>query len=65
MDEHSGRDSLISERELAAWLKVSYATAKRRRAEGGDWPPHRQIGRLIRYSTVEVRRWLDRQQGAG
>ena len=54
------REPLIGERELAEWLGVSYATAKRRRAEGGDgWPPHRKIGRLVKYSPAEVRRWLE------
>jgi predicted DNA-binding transcriptional regulator AlpA len=53
------QEPLISERRLAEWLGISYASAKRRRAEGADWPPHRKIGRLIRYSTAEVKAWLE------
>jgi hypothetical protein len=62
MSEHSGRERLLSEREVADWLHVGYSTAKKRRAAGGDdWPPHLVVAGTIRYDPEAVRRWLDEQ----
>ena len=51
-------DELVSEQELAAWLKVSPHTLRtwRNRSQG---PAFVRAGSLYRYKVSDVQTWLD------
>ena len=52
-------ETLVTEKELCEWLKVSRATVGKMRRRD---LPHYQIGSLVRYSKEEVQKWLDKHQ---
>jgi excisionase family DNA binding protein len=52
-------ETLVTEKELCEWLKVSRATVGKMRRRD---LPHYQIGSLVRYSKEEVQKWLERHQ---
>ena len=56
---------LFSERETARLLSVSRASLRlwRSRGEGPEWV--RAGRRLVRYSALALRDWIERQSGVG
>ena len=52
-------ETLITEKELCEWLKVSRATVGKMRRRD---LPHYQIGSMVHYSKEEVQKWLEKHQ---
>lgn len=52
-----GLRPLCLPRELAAWLRVSPRTVRRRMLDG---MPHKMVGGLVRFDPEEVLEWLNR-----
>lgn len=60
-----GREELLTEREVAAWLKLSVSSLKRLRLRG-EGPPYVRLGpRAVRYSPEAVREWLRQRAEEG
>jgi predicted DNA-binding transcriptional regulator AlpA len=53
----SQTDRLLTTKEVAIWLKLSYRSLENARQQGKG-PPFVRIGRAIRYLEDEVRKWL-------
>jgi excisionase family DNA binding protein len=61
MTESKGRsDALLTSEEVAAYLRVPRSTLYGWKYRG-DGPPAIRVGRLLRYRSSEVERWLDAQ----
>jgi excisionase family DNA binding protein len=52
---------LLTDVEVAEYLRVSLATVRRWRAEGTG-PPWFRAGRAIRYSRRALDEWIERQE---
>jgi predicted DNA-binding transcriptional regulator AlpA len=63
MGEPPGPPALLSEREVAALLRVSLRTLRRWRLESDYGPPCVYIGRYVRYRPVDVHEWIAAQRG--
>lgn len=50
-------DALLTQEEVAAWLRVKPSTLKTWRTRGGG-PPAVTIGRCVRYERTAVEAWL-------
>jgi predicted DNA-binding transcriptional regulator AlpA len=57
-------ESLLDEREVARWIRVSVATLRYWRAEGKG-PRYRKIGQLVRYAPSDVHEWLNSRPSGG
>lgn len=57
-------ESLLDEREVARWIRVSVATLRYWRSEGKG-PRYRKIGQLVRYAPADVRDWLNTRPAGG
>ena len=57
----SSMDQLLTEAEVADYLRISLATIRRWRAEGTG-PPWLRVGRGIRYSRRSLDAWVERQE---
>jgi predicted DNA-binding transcriptional regulator AlpA len=56
--DDSDDDTLLTSRELAAWLKVSLSWVEQSRHRG-DGPPVQRLGpTLLRYRVGDVKSWL-------
>jgi predicted DNA-binding transcriptional regulator AlpA len=53
-----GLSAYLDERAVASLVGISVSAVRRWRLRGGG-PPHRKIGRLVRYSRADVNRWMD------
>ena len=51
-------DRLWRPKEAAEYLGLSEATLAKKRSCGGG-PPYRKLGRAVRYSPDDLRRWTD------
>jgi hypothetical protein len=56
-------EALLDTNGASAFLRAlgiprSPATLTRQRCVGGLTPPHRRIGRAVRYSPADLRRWV-------
>ena len=58
------KGELLSTEELAAYLDVPRSTLYGWNYRG-DGPPSIRVGRLLRYRSYEVERWLDAQTRNG
>jgi excisionase family DNA binding protein len=54
-------EELLTEAEVAEYLRVSLATIRRHRDQGTG-PPWFRIGRSIRYSRQALDEWRERQE---
>ena len=52
--------TVITARELAAWLKVKLPTVRRWQSQ--EDLPCLRVGRLVRYEADRVREWLEHRQ---
>jgi excisionase family DNA binding protein len=54
-------EALMTEQELAEYVRVSLRTVRKWRAEGTG-PPYLRAGRQIRYRKRDVDAWLEHDQ---
>ncbi|PIY44488.1 MAG: hypothetical protein COZ05_08035 [Armatimonadetes bacterium CG_4_10_14_3_um_filter_59_10] len=64
MADQSEPRSTIESQEAARLLDISYRTLTRWRQRGYG-PPWARVGGRVRYTTWEVRAWLDDQRKGG
>jgi excisionase family DNA binding protein len=65
MTESKGRrDALLTSEEVAVYLRVPRSTLYGWKYRG-DGPRAIRVGRLLRYRSSEVERWLDAQTRNG
>jgi len=57
-------ESLLDERDVARWIRVSVATLRYWRAEGKG-PRYRKVGQLVRYTPSDVNGWLNSRPSGG
>jgi len=57
-------ESLLDEREVARWIRVSVATLRYWRSEGKG-PRYRKVGQLVRYAPSDVHDWLNSRPSGG
>lgn len=57
-------ESLLDEREVARWIRVSVATLRYWRGEGKG-PRYRKVGQLVRYAPSDVSDWLNSRPSGG
>ena len=57
-------ETLLDERDVARWIRVSVATLRYWRGEGKG-PRYRKVGQLVRYSPSDVQDWLNRRPAGG
>lgn len=57
-------ESLLDERDVARWIRVSVATLRYWRGEGKG-PRYRKVGQLVRYSPSDVQDWLNTRPAGG
>jgi len=57
-------ESLLDERDVARWIRVSIATLRYWRGEGKG-PRFRKVGQLVRYSPSDVHDWLNTRPAGG
>lgn len=60
MTTSTQQDKLLLPEEAAEFLKFSVDTLANWRCNGGG-PPFKRIGRSIRYSLIELQKWVDSQ----
>ena len=56
--------TLLDERDVARWIRVSVATLRYWRGEGKG-PRYRKVGQLVRYAPSDVRDWLNTRPAGG
>jgi predicted DNA-binding transcriptional regulator AlpA len=56
--------TLLDERDVARWIRVSVATLRYWRGEGKG-PRYRKVGQLIRYAPSDVQDWLNTRPAGG
>ena len=56
--------TLLDERDVARWIRVSVATLRYWRGEGKG-PRYRKVGQLVRYAPSDVREWLNTRPAGG
>jgi hypothetical protein len=57
-------EPLLTTEAASAYLTAlgiprSKATLTRQRSVGGETPPHRRVGRAVRYHPADLRRWVE------
>jgi hypothetical protein len=57
-------EALLTTEAASAYLKAlgiprSPATLTRQRSVGGETPPHRRVGRAVRYHPADLKRWVE------
>ena len=57
-------ESLLDERGVARWIRVSVATLRYWRSEGKG-PRYRKVGQLVRYAPSDVNDWLNTRPSGG
>jgi predicted DNA-binding transcriptional regulator AlpA len=57
-------ETLLDERDVARWIRVSVATLRYWRGEGKG-PRYRKVGQLVRYAPSDVQDWLDTRPAGG
>lgn len=57
-------ETLLDERDVARWIRVSVATLRYWRGEGKG-PRYRKVGQLVRYAPLDVQDWLNRRPAGG
>jgi len=57
-------ESLLDERDVARWIRVSVATLRYWRGEGRG-PRYRKVGQLVRYAPSDVQEWLNSRPSGG
>ena len=57
-------ESLLDDRDLARWIRVSVATLRYWRSEGKG-PRYRKVGQLVRYAPSDVTDWLNSRPSGG
>jgi predicted DNA-binding transcriptional regulator AlpA len=57
-------ESLLDERDVAGWIRVSVATLRYWRSEGKG-PRYRKVGQLVRYAPSDVNDWLNSRPSGG
>ena len=57
-------ETLLDEREVARWIRVSVATLRYWRGEGKG-PRYRKVGQLVRYAPSDVQDWLNTRPAGG
>lgn len=55
-------DQLVPRTNLLGEFRISDSSERRRRREGGDWPPHVLVGKKIYYTRSAIETWLRRQE---
>ena len=61
--EHLAVNSLLTPREIAAFLKVPVSWVyERTRRPGIEQLPHVKLGKYLRFSIPEVNTWLQQQR---
>ncbi len=61
---HRQIETLLDERDVARWIRVSVATLRYWRGEGKG-PRYRKVGQLVRYSPSDVQDWLNSRPAGG
>jgi predicted DNA-binding transcriptional regulator AlpA len=56
--------TLLDERDVARWIRVSVATLRYWRGEGKG-PRYRKVGQLVRYAPSDVQVWLNSRPAGG
>jgi predicted DNA-binding transcriptional regulator AlpA len=56
--------TLLDERDVARWIRVSVATLRYWRGEGKG-PRYRKVGQLVRYAPSDVQDWLNTRPAGG
>jgi predicted DNA-binding transcriptional regulator AlpA len=56
--------TLLDERDVARWIRVSVATLRYWRGEGKG-PHYRKVGQLVRYAQSDVQDWLNTRPAGG
>jgi predicted DNA-binding transcriptional regulator AlpA len=56
--------TLLDERDVARWIRVSVATLRYWRGEGKG-PRYRKVGQLVRYAQSDVQDWLNTRPAGG
>ena len=59
------QNPILTPREVADLLKVSVRALDKWRSEAEAGPPFIRCGRLVRYRTSDLERWLDQRASAG
>lgn len=62
--EYRQIETLLDERDVARWIRVSVATLRYWRGEGKG-PRYRKVGQLVRYSPSDVQDWLNTRPVGG
>jgi predicted DNA-binding transcriptional regulator AlpA len=57
-------ETLLDERDVARWIRVSVATLRYWRGEGKG-PRYRKVGQLVRYAPSDVQDWLNSRPAGG
>lgn len=57
-------ETLLDERDVARWIRVSVATLRYWRGEGKG-PRYRKVGQLVRYAPSDVQDWLNTRPAGG
>lgn len=57
-------ETLLDERDVARWIRVSVATLRYWRGEGKG-PRYRKVGQLVRYAPSDVHDWLNSRPAGG
>ncbi|MGC8761934.1 MAG: helix-turn-helix transcriptional regulator, partial [Bryobacteraceae bacterium] len=57
-------ETLLDERDVARWIRVSAATLRYWRGEGKG-PRYRKVGQLVRYAPSDVQDWLNSRPAGG
>jgi predicted DNA-binding transcriptional regulator AlpA len=60
----SAIQTLLDERDVARWIRVSVATLRYWRGEGKG-PRYRKVGQLVRYAPSDVQDWLNSRPAGG
>jgi predicted DNA-binding transcriptional regulator AlpA len=56
--------TLLDERDVARWIRVSVGTLRYWRGEGKG-PRYRKVGQLVRYAPSDVHDWLNSRPSGG
>lgn len=56
--------SLLDERDVARWIRVSVATLRYWRGEGKG-PRYHKVGQRVRYTQSDVQDWLNTRPAGG
>jgi predicted DNA-binding transcriptional regulator AlpA len=57
-------ETLLDERDVTRWIRVSVATLRYWRGEGKG-PRYRKVGQLVRYVPADVQDWLNSRPAGG